>query len=306
MTIPIITIQGPTASGKSDLACRLAEVLDTEIISADSRQVYKFLDIGTAKPPKSILSQLPHHLIDIITPDKRYSTGAFVKDADAIIQSMNSRGKVPIICGGTMLYIQSLLHGLSEIPEIPVEVLSRTEAFLRDNTLKQCYDFVTSFDPQFASQISATDRQRIARAISVWFAFETPLTAFWEKQIACHKYLSFNIYVEKDRKRLYGCINKRMSAMITAGLLDEIRSILGLGYVASDPGLNTVGYKEFVEMVVLDDVTALSACIDLACQHTRNYAKRQMTWYRKCEFDFVYDGGDILGLHDNILRFLES
>jgi len=306
---PLITIQGSTASGKSDLAYRLSEIFDTEIVSADSRQVYKYLDIGTAKPHKTTLEKIPHHLIDIITPDKRYSVGTFVRDADIAIQKINDKDKVPIVCGGTMLYVQSLLHGLSEIPEIPFEAVVQTEAFLAEHTLQQCYEFVTSFDPQFASQISTTDRQRIGRAISVWFAFQTPLTTYWDRQPSGERYTSLNIYVHKDRKLLYEHINQRMTSMIAGGLLEEIRSILQMGYTLSDPGLNTVGYKEFVP-VILSNISQnsieMGKYVDLASQHTRNYAKRQIIWYRKQDFDCVYtDGDDIGDLKETILRFLD-
>jgi len=279
MPIPIITIQGPTASGKSALACELALKHGGEIISADSRQVYKFLDIGTAKPDVVIQSQIKHHLIDIITPDQRYSAGDFVKDASVIIENIHNAGKVPIVCGGSMLYIQSLLQGLSEVPDIPPEAAITAKAYISEHSPAECYEFVRQHDPKFASRIGPTDKQRISRAIEVWFAFQTPLTAFWEQQKTTCRYEAQNIFVHCERDVLYKRINQRMRDMIKAGLIDEIEGILKMGYTASDYGLNTVGYKEF--LCLFDGSGArLEDCTELAAQHTRNYAKRQMTWYR--------------------------
>ena len=290
----IICIEGPTASGKSDLAFGLAKVFDTEIVSADSRQVYKYLNIGTAKPNEKLSSEVKHHLIDIITPDKRYSAGAFVKDAEPIINDLWSRGKVPIVCGGTMLYVKSLLEGISNIPDIDEETRTKAYEFMRSNSLEACYKFVTEVDPKFASIISPTDKQRISRALEIWFAFEKPLTYFWDQQEAKDKYRPFRIYVYKERAELYEHINKRMRNMISDGLIREIKSVLDLGYKQEDYGLNSVGYKEFIECgvdakcKVIDEPHKLEQCIELAAQNTRNYAKRQITWYRKTSFTYSY------------------
>ena len=281
----VITIEGATASGKSDLAFRLAKYLDTEIISADSRQVYKYLDIGTAKPDQQTLSEVRHHIVSIITPDMRYSAGAFLKDATAIIHNLHILGKIPIICGGTMLYIQSLLYGLSEIPDIPMDAVSRADEYMKDHTLAQCFDHVMSFDPKFASKISKTDKQRISRALEVWYAFGKPLTDFWAENTLSSDIKPYKIFVNPDREELYRRINTRMLQMIKNGLLEEIQFILKMGYTKNDYGLNTVGYKEFLDF---DSDTA----IEKAAQHTRNYAKRQLTWYKKCEFDLVINDVD--------------
>ena len=137
----LICIEGATGSGKSDLALRLARELNTEIISADSRQVYKYLNIGTAKPDRETLSEVKHHLIDIIAPDKRYSAGDFVQDAEVIINDLHGQDKIPIVCGGTMLYIKSLLAGISEIPAISEEVRLQACEFINNRSLIECYNF---------------------------------------------------------------------------------------------------------------------------------------------------------------------
>lgn len=295
--IPIITIEGATASGKSELAKSLAQRLDTEIVSADSRQVYKYLDIGTAKPDHIVRSQVTHHLIDIITPDKSYSAGAFVRDASSIIESLWQRGKIPIICGGTMLYIKSLLHGISKIPEVPLDVKKNVATIMKTYTLSENFEKIKQIDPAFASRISPTDKQRIFRALEVWHAFGVPITSYWQSQDIEPRYTPFKIYVDRDRDDLYHRINARMQDMIQSGLLQEIKGILDRGYSAQDYGLNTVGYKEFLGLyrdggVFTSDATEIAHSTNLAMQHTRNYAKRQLTWYRRSKFDFVCNGGE--------------
>lgn len=288
--LPLICIEGPTASGKSDLALALAKILDTEIISADSRQVYKYLNIGTAKPTLETLTEVQHHLIDIIDPDQRYSAGAFIKDAEKIIENILAKGKVPIVCGGTMLYIKSLLEGLSDIPDIVVDVKNQVTEFMTQNSLDESFNFVKSIDEKFANSISPTDKQRISRALEVWFAFKTPLTKYWETQEQINKYLVYKIYIDRPREDLYFRINTRMSKMIKDGLIEEIEQVFKLGYSPDDYGLNSVGYKEFLDIITTkqtSDSKKMEECIALAAQHTRNYAKRQITWYKKSNFEFA-------------------
>jgi len=291
--LKVITIEGPTASGKSDFAFKLAKVLGTEIISADSRQVYKYLDIGTAKPDKQTLHEVKHHLISIITPDKRYSAGAFMADTQKIIVKLNELGKIPIICGGTMLYIQSLLNGLSKVPDVPEKIKQQTSDFMKCNSLNQCYEFVEKIDPKFAKKITKTDKQRISRAIEVWFAFNKPLTEFWD---CCEPLLPLTackILLTKDRNELYTIIGCRMQQMVKNGLTDEIQKIINMGYSAEDYGLNTVGYKEFLNY-------NFEIAVEKATQNTRNYAKRQLTWYRKQKFDLIVN--ENMSVNDRLVK----
>ena len=306
--IPVICIEGPTASGKSAVAMKLARAFDTEIVSADSRQIYKYLDIGTAKPDINTLSEIKHHLIDVIYPDQKYSAGAFANDAELIINTMHEESKIPIICGGSMLYIKSLLYGLSDIPPISLETSLQTEKFMKTHTLAESFEFVSKIDQKFASLISPNDKQRIFRALDVWFAFEKPLTDFWtDTEIRC-QYKPFRIYIKRERNELYSRINHRMLSMIKQGLIKEIKSILDMGYSTKDYGLNSVGYVEFIETKGLKDDVHLESCIQSASQHSRNLAKRQITWYNKTEFDFILDDDDvdINVLKDDILTFFEK
>ena len=301
--IPLITIEGATASGKSDLAVTLAKALNTEIISADSRQVYKYLNIGTAKPDKHTQNEIKHHLIDIITPNQRYSAGSFVKDSQNIIQNIYKSDKIPIVCGGTMLYIKSLLYGLSPIPDSTPEAIQKTIEFINEHSWKQCYEFVRRIDEKFANSIAPTDKQRISRAIEVWMTHQKSLTEFWETTPKeTMKIKPYKIYVHQERDVLYHRINQRTHEMIRNGLLNEIIDVLEMGYNPTDYGLNTVGYKEF-----LIETKDLLNAIEKAKQHTRNYAKRQITWYKKENFDCVFtEEQDINTLIEEIKKTLDK
>ena len=283
--IPVITIEGATASGKSALAIVLAEALNTEIISADSRQVYCYLDIGTAKVTKEEQKRVKHHLIDIINPDETYNAGAFVKDASIIIEKLHSEGKIPVICGGTGLYIKALLKGLFFLPPLPQEIRQNLKQRLKEEGLAALYAELKSLDPLFADKISENDTQRILRGLEVAIGTGIPLSEHWQKQKSSCKYNAFRILIDIPRPELYQRINQRIEKMLAQGLLAEIENLFALGYDENSPGLNCLGYKEFLPYFKKE--AGLEECILLAAQHQRNYAKRQVTWYRKGNFDLV-------------------
>jgi tRNA dimethylallyltransferase len=283
--IPVITIEGATASGKSALAIVLAEALNTEIISADSRQVYRYLDIGTAKVTKEEQKRVKHHLIDIINPDETYNAGAFVKDASLIIEKLHSEGKIPVICGGTGLYIKALLKGLFSLPPLPQEIRQNLKQHLKEEGLAALYAELKSLDPLFAEKISENDTQRILRGLEVAIGTGIPLSEHWQKQKSSCKYNAFRILIDIPRPELYQRINQRIEKMLAQGLLAEIENLFALGYDENSPGLNCLGYKEFLPYFKKE--AGLEECILLAAQHQRNYAKRQVTWYRKGNFDLV-------------------
>lgn len=289
--IPVITIEGATASGKSALAIVLAEALNTEIISADSRQVYRYLDIGTAKVTKEEQKRVKHHLIDIINPDETYNAGAFVKDASIIIEKLHSEGKIPVICGGTGLYIKALLKGLFFLPPLPQEIRQNLKQRLKEEGLAALYAELKSLDPLFAEKISENDTQRILRGLEVAIGTGIPLSEHWQKQKSSCKYNAFRILIDIPRPELYQRINQRIEKMLAQGLLAEIENLFALGYDENSPGLNCLGYKEFLPYFKKE--AGLEECILLAAQHQRNYAKRQVTWYRKGNFDLVISPSEI-------------
>ncbi|MBN1949190.1 MAG: tRNA (adenosine(37)-N6)-dimethylallyltransferase MiaA, partial [Candidatus Cloacimonetes bacterium] len=283
--IPLITIQGPTASGKSDLAVTTALTLGTEIISADSRQVYRFLDIGTAKPTPAEQKIVNHHLIDIINPDERYNAGRFAGEATTICHQLWEKGRIPLVVGGTGFYIKSLLNGLARIPEIPVSIKQKFQTELDNLGLKFLYERLQKTDAFTAARIQPNDRQRILRALEVQAYTGKPISSFWKEQQQSPEFISFNILLQPERNMLYSRIDQRLDQMLQAGLLDEISSLLEKGYNQNDPGLKTVGYQEFLPCLLNDH--SLDDCLKLAKQHSRNYAKRQITWYKKVDFNLT-------------------
>jgi len=281
---PVIIIQGPTAVGKSNLALEIAQKLNLEIISADSRQVYKYMDLATAKPTKDELALVKHHLIDIITPDESYNAGRFAREATDIVD--NSGIDFPIICGGTGFYISSFLEGLCKIPEISPEIrASITEEWNKQGN-EYMYQQLMIIDPRVAKKVSCNDKQRITRSLEVYYGTGKRLSSFWEEQGLLQPRKVLNILLLDDRETIYERINKRYEQMVLSGLLEEIRHLLEMGYNVDSPGLTAVGYKELLPYVLHN--SDLANCINLAKQHSRNYAKRQLTWYKRNKFNLVF------------------
>lgn len=283
----IITIEGPTGAGKSAIAIELAEALDTEIISCDSRQIYRYLNIGTAKVDAASQLRIKHHLIDIINPDQSYNAGRFAADAARIIQELESRGKTPILCGGTGLYIRSLLQGLFEHPEIDPAIREKLRQRLHTEGIASLYAELLKIDPSFASGISSNDSQRVLRGLEIYYGTHKTLSEHWAAQNKTNRFQAYRILIAPPRDTLYQRINTRLAEMLSEGLVDEIHSVLNQGYRWTDPGLNSLGYKEF--RAHFETGKSKEQCSLLAAQHHRNYAKRQMTWYRKVTFDLTCD-----------------
>lgn len=301
--IPIIIIEGATATGKSALAMSLAGHFGNHIISADSRQVYRYLDIGTAKVSKKERETVSHHLIDIIDPNESYNAGLFAKNASAIASSLKNVGIIPIICGGTGLYIRSLLHGLFTVPDIDESVRNSLKERLSREGITALYAELKQIDPHFASKVSINDSQRIIRGLEVAIGTGVCISEHWNRQQKSETFRPFRILIDIPRQELYQRINSRMQQMINSGLLSEINRLFELGYTEQSPGLNSLGYKEFIPYIKGD--SSLSDCINMAAQHHRNYAKRQVTWYRKCTFDLTLHTSQVK-LSELILRIEDS
>ncbi len=289
--IPLVVIEGPTAVGKSALALDLALALQSEIISADSRQVYKYLDIGTAKPSTEEQSMIQHHLIDIIEPSQAYNAGSFAKDALACAQAIYNKGKIPIVCGGTGLYVRAMLAGLFPAIEISPQIRIDINARMETEPLSDIYNELVQCDPVFASQISCNDKQRIQRGLEVYISTGKPISQHWQEQESVSPYKAFKILVTDERSNLYNKINNRVQHMLDNGLLQEIEFLLQQGYTPDDPGMKTMGYKEFLPFLL--GVSSLEECQSNVSQHTRNYAKRQFTWYKKCDFDLTLSSNEV-------------
>ncbi|MBQ8668659.1 tRNA (adenosine(37)-N6)-dimethylallyltransferase MiaA [bacterium] len=273
--INVIAIVGATASGKTAYAIELAKKIDGEIVSADSRYVYKGFDIGTAKPTKDEQEGIPHHLIDIVEPEFEYSAGLYKKDASKIIQEIHSRGKTPIVTGGTGLYIDILLKNY-DLPQIEANHSLRDE--LKQLDTEELFAKLKKMDTEASEIIDQNDRKKIIRAIEIIQATGKPLKE--TRGIEESPYTIEWIGKNHDRKTLYARIDKRVDIMLEMGLIDETKNLLKKH--GPIPNLvNTIGYREITSY--LNGNCTLEEATELLKKNTRNYAKRQLTWFRRNE-----------------------
>lgn len=271
----LIIVCGPTAVGKTESAILLAERHGTEIISADSRQVYAGLEIGTAQPDTSQLARIRHHLIATLPVTESYNAGRFAADADALIRSIHQNNETVIVCGGTGLYIRALLFGLDDLPVADKEVRARLEGELAANGIGDLQERLRKLDPIHHAEIDLNNPARLMRALEVCIVAGRPYSAL---RSGGRKDLPFSVEVvglDLPREELFARINNRTETMMAAGWLDEAeRMIDNRGMNA----LNTVGYKEL--FAYLDGTLSLDEAVHLIKQNTRRFAKRQLTWFK--------------------------
>lgn len=276
----VIIICGPTASGKTSLSIELAKKINGEIISSDSMQIYKNMDIGTAKPSKEEMEGIPHHLQDFVEPNQRYSVAEFKKDAEAAIEFILAKGKTPIIVGGTGLYIDSLIYGI-EYQDIELDEKYRKELEVRASNegLAKLYEEAQKIDPQAMEKISSNDKKRIIRVLEIYKATGKNKT---EQEIESRKNgvkYDYKVFaINWEREMLYERINKRVDVMIEQGLIQEVEELLKK-YDKFPTAMQGLGYKEVVEY--LEGKTSREEMIEKIKMETRRYAKRQITWFKK-------------------------
>ncbi len=275
-----VLLAGPTACGKSDLAVRLAKERGGEVISIDSCAVYRGMDIGSAKPTREQQDEIRHHLIDIRDPDQRYSAGDFVRDATEAISQIRQRGRYPILCGGTMLYVKALLEGLSPIPPVPAAVRKEVVEMVERIGAKEAHARLAQVDPATAKRLPQADRQRIVRALAVHAATGRTLSSWQELEPEPLRGLEifFVALVPKDRTLLSQRITERCSRMFETGLVDEV-SVLVEKYGPGIDALRSVGYSQVC--CYLQGEFSLAEVQAKAVIATRQLAKRQLTWLRK-------------------------
>lgn len=279
MNKKVLLIVGPTAVGKTEVSLQLAKLLDSEIVSADSRQVYKYMDIGTAKPTEDQRAQVRHHFIDIKYPDEYYSAGQYGREARDCIEEIFSRGKQPIVVGGSGLYIRALVDGFF-VPKVSdVNVKSDLKKRAAEKGISVMYERLKSVDPVTANRLHATDTQRILRALEVFEITGQPFSSFLENKPKPANFHQVFFGLTLERGKLYSKIESRVDQMFTDGFLDEVKGLRSRGYGSSLNALQTVGYKEAFSF--LEGTIDSSEMLDLIKQKSRNYAKRQMTWFRK-------------------------
>ena len=275
----IITIIGPTATGKTDLSIEIAHRIAGEIISADSRQIYKYLNIGTAKPTLEQRQEVTFHLVDFIHPDDTYSCGQFARDAEQKIEEIKVTNKNPIICGGTGLYIKALFNPLHMLPVSNQEIKNELQAALEEHGIEYLYKRLVSIDPQWAKQIMDRDKQRIMRGLEVYEMSGKPLSVLLKTKKIKTRYTPYYIGLNLPRVELYERINNRFDKMIEQGLVNEVKSLLQQGLNPSSNALRTIGYREIIQH--LNGEVTLEKAIERAKQRTRNLAKRQITWFNR-------------------------
>lgn len=294
MERPVIGIVGPTCSGKTYLGLKLANELNSEIISVDSRQFYKYLNIGTAKPGKSELQNVKHHFINFLAPDDNYNVSRFEKDAEEIIEKLITQNKTPIIVGGSGLYIKALIDGIFETADKDEDYRERLMNLKRKHGNEYLYDMLVKVDLFTAKKLLPQNWKRVMRALEVYHLTGLPIWKHHQTQSKTRKFDYKQFGINWDRQVLNKRIEIRVDKMIDDGLVDEVKSILDRGYDKNINSLNTVGYKEIISY--LEGNVTLSRAIELIKRNTRRYAKRQMTWFGKDERINWYDVHDEVDL----------
>ena len=276
---PIICLAGPTASGKTALAVALAQALNGEVVSCDSMQVYKFMDIGTAKPTLAEMQGVPHHMIDVADPREDYSVSRYCKDAAPIVEDIVSRGKTAIIAGGTGLYMDSLIRGNDFAPFPSTGVREKLERQADAEGLEAMRSWLRSIDPEAEARIQ--DRKRLLRALEVYLETGETITEHNRRtQALPPRFTPLWLGLDfENRQSLYSRIDQRVTHMLEAGLLQEIRSLLQSGVPDTATAMQAIGYKEFVS--ALHGYGTVEAAADSVRQSSRRYAKRQLTWFRR-------------------------
>jgi len=287
-----VVILGPTASGKTKLSIELAQKLNGEIISADSMQVYRGMDIGTAKPSLEERQGIPHHLIDIRDPDESWTVSDFIRETQALTTKICNRGKVPIIAGGTGLYLWALIEGFS-FPIIPADKELRMR--LEKELLSTLYSRLSTIDPAAAEKIHPNDKKRIIRALEVYELTGKPISELQEpRRLVAGSYQLIGLTL--PREELYSRINQRVESMIEKGLIEEVKGLREKGYGKNPPSMQALGYKEVIDY--LEGKWTKEEMIDELKKRTRNFARRQMTWFRRFQnvkwFDVPVDSQAIL------------
>lgn len=287
-----ILLMGPTAAGKTAIALGLANHLPIEIISVDSALIYRGLDIGSAKPSRAELLQVPHHLIDILSPLENYSVADFLKDCNQCISDICGRGKLPVLTGGTMMYFNALINGISELPEANPEIRQQLEIDFDKNGNLLMHQRLMALDPSSAAKINPNDRQRIERALEVYYICGKPMSIMqkekWIPGLPDCEYLSLGI-MPTNRELLHQRINQRFDSMLEMGIIDEVAN-LRLQYpelTDRHNSMRTVGYSQVWSY--LEGVIDYESLRMEGMAATRQLAKRQLTWLRSLPLQVIDD-----------------
>lgn len=292
---------GPTGVGKTEL---LLDLLPGrfEIVNADSAQVYRRMDIGTAKPSKAIRDRIAHHLIDIRDPSEGFSVGDFVKLADRASREVWARGALPLISGGTAFYFRHFIHGLPQTPPSDPDIRNRLRQEAAERGLPSLHAELASVDPVTASRLPAGDRYRILRGLEVFRLTGRPLSSFQVSPASREGYRFLTIGLDRPREELYRRIDERVDAMFAAGLVGEVEGLLSEGYRFEDPGMKAIGYREFAGYFA--GASTIETTRGLIKLNTRHYAKRQLTFFRSLPGVRWFQPGEVAAIRREIEGFL--
>ena len=278
---PMICIPGPTASGKTALAVELAKLTNGEVVSCDSMQVYRRMDIGTAKPTREEMQGIPHHMIDVCEPDEDFSVSRYCEMAAAAVEDIFSRGKTPIIAGGTGLYMDSLIRGNAFAPFPATGQREKLEAEADQVGMTVMLERLRAIDPESAARLHLADRKRILRALEVYLETGETITAHnLRTQAIPPRYSPVWLGLDfENRQELYDRIDRRVDIMLEEGLVEEIRGLLDSGIPRKCTAMQAIGYKEFTD--ALEGKCSIGEAAEQVKQSSRHYAKRQLTWFRR-------------------------
>ena len=280
----LVFVVGPTAIGKTSIAIDLATHFNTEIISCDSRQFYKEMNIGTAKPSPNEIKKIKHHLVGNISVNKDYNISEFTNDADDILRSILNKKNIAILVGGSGLYIESLIFGIDQIPEVSLDLRNKLNDDLKNNGIKFLQDWLKKIDPEILDKIDIKNPRRVMRALEICLTSKKKYSQIMDKTKKIPKYDFICIGLDSNRKKLYEAINKRVDNMVANGLVNEVKSLYKF---RKNNALNTIGYKEIFEYIEGND--SLENCIEKIKVNSRRYAKRQLTWFRSKNYVKWFD-----------------
>jgi tRNA dimethylallyltransferase len=277
--LPIILLAGPTAVGKTALSLELAHCLNTEIVNADSMQIYRYMDIGTAKPTPEERALAPHHLLDIVDPDEPFDAARYLDLAKPVVDALHAKGKIPLVVGGTGLYMKILTRGICPAAPGDPAVREQLQAEEERRGLAAMHAELVNSDPRLGARIHPNDRQRILRALEVFRITGIPLSQ-WQEQHRFEQtvYPGIKVFLYRDRRELYQRIDERVLQMMDVGFLEEVQGLMAKGYGPELKPMQSLGYKQIVRHL-LGKCTHVEAVQEIQ-RETRRYAKRQMTWFR--------------------------
>lgn len=270
----LVIIAGPTAVGKTSCAISVAQKYHCDIISADSRQIYREMNIGTAKPTLSELSLVKHHFVDFLPPDAHYNAGKFEKEALDFLEDYFCDHDICLMTGGTGLYINAVIDGLDQFPDVPLEIGEKVKSLWKEQGIIYLQDQLQSLDPEYFSKVDLNNPHRLIRALSVCLSSGQPYSSFLKKTKKTLPFEPVFILLQRERNELYQRIDQRVDQMINDGLVEEVRTLLSL---RNCQAMQTVGYRELSDH--FDGLMTLESAIDKIKQNSRRYAKRQLTWF---------------------------